>query len=102
MKKIVLLCGAGMSSSLLMMKMREEAKKEGLDCEINAYSLYVAIEKGLIEGDCILIGPQVRLSLDKVRQLYPNIPSEVIDMNAYGMMDGRRVLVQAIKLMKRG
>ncbi|HAE17512.1 MAG TPA: PTS sugar transporter subunit IIB, partial [Erysipelotrichaceae bacterium] len=38
-KKITLFCAAGMSTSLLVSKMREEAAKNGWDYDINAYSL---------------------------------------------------------------
>ena len=38
-KKITLFCSAGMSTSLLVNKMREAAKKNGKDYDINAYSL---------------------------------------------------------------
>ena len=42
MRKVVLLCAAGMSTSLLVNKMRDAAKEEGYDCEINAYALATA------------------------------------------------------------
>ena len=32
MRKVVLLCAAGMSTSLLVNKMRDAAKEEGYDC----------------------------------------------------------------------
>lgn len=38
MKKIMLCCSAGMSTSLLMKKMIAEAEQRGLPVEINAYA----------------------------------------------------------------
>ena len=38
MKKIVLLCASGMSTSMLVKKMQEAAKAENYECEISAYS----------------------------------------------------------------
>ena len=46
MKKIVLMCSNGMSTSLMVAKMREAAAKAGYECTINAYSLAAAKEVG--------------------------------------------------------
>ena len=37
MKKIVLLCAAGMSTSILVKKTQKAAKAESFDCEIATY-----------------------------------------------------------------
>mgnify|MGYP002669419691 CR=1 FL=1 len=97
MKKIVLLCAAGMSTSLLVNKMREVATKEGFECDINAYSVSEAQKHGS-EADVILLGPQVRFELSRVKSL-AKCPVDSIDMRAYGMMDGAKVLQQAKTLM---
>lgn len=39
MKKIVLFCAGGMSTSLLVNKMREAAAKQGKEYDINAYDM---------------------------------------------------------------
>ena len=97
MKKITLFCSAGMSTSLLVNKMREEAQKKGEDYEINAYSLN-ELDKGA-DADAILLGPQVRFALDKVKSTYPEKPIDFIDMRVYGMMDGKGALEIAEKIM---
>lgn len=98
MKKIVLLCSQGMSTSALVMKMREVATRNNLDYEINAYSVDSA-ETTAKNADVILLGPQIRYKKNDVQKLFPNIPVEVIDMSAYGMLDGKKVVVLARKLM---
>lgn len=65
---------------------------------IEAYSLNELDEKGK-EADVILLGPQVRYNLDKVKKVYPDKPVQVIDMGLYGMMKGKEVLEEAKKLM---
>ena len=52
--------------------------------------------------DVVLLGPQVRyLEAGSKNKLEgTNIPLAVIDMTAYGMMNGPKVLQQAIDLMK--
>ena len=97
MRKVVLLCAAGMSTSLLVNKMRDAAKEEGYDCEINAYALATAKEH--TDADVVLLGPQVRFGLNNVKKDLPGIPVEAIDMQAYGTMNGKKVIAQVKKLL---
>lgn len=98
MRNIVLVCAAGMSTSLLVNKMRAAAAEIGYECEINAYPVAEAADVGQ-NADVILLGPQVRYNLARVREQCPNCPVEAIDMTAYGMMDGKKVLLTAKELM---
>lgn len=98
MKNIVLLCAQGMSTGMLMNKMRSAAKASSYECTISATSVSQAKSAAEI-ADCILIGPQVRYELENVRKQCPNLPVEVIDMVAYGRLDGAKVLAAARKLM---
>ena len=98
MKKIFLLCSAGMSTSLLVNKMKEAAKSQGYEYDITATSL-ANLKDVKDEADVILLGPQVRFDKERVEKEAQNIPVSVIDMTAYGMMDGQRVLNQARKLL---
>lgn len=91
MKKIVLLCAAGMSTSMMVSRMRTAAKDMGYDCDINAYAMSEAKEVGK-DADIILLGPQVRFSVGKIQQECPGVPVEAIDIKSYGMMDGKAVL----------
>lgn len=93
MKKIILLCAAGMSTSALVRKMKEAAVAEGYDCEISAHSVSEA--KNYADADIILLGPQVRYRLKEVQGQLPNNKVEVIDMKDYGMMNGKGVLARA-------
>jgi PTS system cellobiose-specific IIB component len=90
MKKIVLLCSAGMSTSLLVNKMREAAKKQGYECSIDAYPIRSATEHGK-DADIVLLGPQVRFQLRKLNQDL-SCPVEAIDPMTYGRMDGEALL----------
>lgn len=99
MKKIVLLCNQGMSTSALVMKMREVIERNNLDYEVNAYSVDSA-EISAKDADVILLGPQIRYKKNDVQKQFPDKPVEVIDMASYGMLDGKKVVVLARKLMK--
>lgn len=99
MKKIILLCAGGMSTSLLVAKMKEEAQKDGYACEISAHSTAEAVKVGK-DADLILLGPQVRFSLGKVKSQCPGVPVEAIDMRLYGKMDGKALLELAKNKVK--
>ena len=77
MKKIILLCSNGMSTSMMVAKMKEAAKKIGYDCTIAAYALSAASEV-TADADCILIGPQVKHKLGEVQAACPGIPAAPI------------------------
>lgn len=98
MKKIILLCAAGMSTSALVRKMKDAAKEMNYDCEIAAHP--VAEAKNFADADFILLGPQVRYRLKEVQGQLPNNKVEVIDMKDYGMMNGKGVLEHVRKVLE--
>jgi PTS system cellobiose-specific IIB component len=83
----------GMSTSLMVNKMKAAAKEEGYDCDINAYALQKA-EEIIPSADILLIGPQISYELDRLRNTYPDKKIEAINMMDYGRMDGVKVLHQ--------
>ncbi|MBC5630130.1 PTS sugar transporter subunit IIB [Clostridium sp. NSJ-6] len=97
MKNILLVCAAGMSTSLLVNKMKAAAKDRGLEIEINA--LPVSECSSVIDKvDIVLLGPQVRFQKPQVDALVNGrIPVEVIDMRLYGTMNGKAILEQVIE-----
>lgn len=96
---IILTCNGGMSTSLLVEKMKKEAKAQNKDYLIKA----VAVEKlkGVLDtADVILLGPQIQYALGKTKELVKgtNIAVDMIQPMNYGMCDGKAVLQQAEKL----
>ena len=49
--------------------------------------------------DVMLLGPQVRFLESKMKAIAGGKPVAVIDMQAYGTMNGAKVLEQALKLL---
>jgi len=103
MKTILLVCSAGMSTSLLVTKMEAAAKEQGLERKIFALPFSDA-PRVLEEVDCILLGPQVRFQKAAIEKLAASrkagpIPVDVIDMRDYGTMNGKAVLAVAEKLI---
>lgn len=100
MIRIILLCCAGMSSSVLAQKMREAAKDKDIDVEIEAYHTDILDKK--VDGvDVVLIGPQIRFDFIKHKKLCDkkNIPIELIPVTDYGLMRGDKVLELALDLI---
>lgn len=97
-KKIVLFCAAGMSTSLLVTRMKKAAAEKGKDYEIEAYPVSKYDELAS-SAAVILIGPQIRFQLNKLKEAHPDYKIAEIPMQMYGMMDGEGVLALAEKLM---
>lgn len=97
--KILLVCATGMSTSLLVRKMKEEAKIRELDCEIWAVSLG-QFKSEIDKCDVVLLGPQVKYEFDNFKPiaLEKGKKIDVIDMRDYGMMNGKNVLEKAISM----
>ncbi|MDS2779223.1 PTS sugar transporter subunit IIB [Streptococcus pneumoniae] len=95
MKQILLVCNAGMSTSMLVKKMQQSATERGIEISIQAKSMTEA-KKNIHEADVILIGPQIRYELLAVKEIAGNTPVDTIDIRDYGMMNGAKVLEQAL------
>lgn len=101
MKKILLCCSAGMSTSLLVTKMRKVAEERGIEVEIDAVALEL-FDENLTKYDIFLLGPQVKFKkTDFQKKANPyNKKVEVINMIDYGTMNGAKVLDFALNLIK--
>ncbi|AMC93119.1 PTS sugar transporter subunit IIB [Erysipelothrix larvae] len=98
MRKIVLFCSAGMSTSILVNKMIEAAKAIDYDCTVEAHSVSEVARLGA-DADIVLLGPQVRFNLAGVQKTLPGKPVEVIDMRMYGTMNGAAVIDHVRKVL---
>lgn len=97
--KIVLVCSAGMSTSMLVKRMQDAAELEGLKVEILAVA---ESEVSKIQNiDILMLGPQVRYLKTKFKSLEDSgIPVTVIETVKYGTMNGKAVLEDAKSLLK--
>ena len=101
---IMLVCAAGMSTSLMVEKMKKAAENKGIEADTFAVSAGEAdnyLESKKV--DVLLLGPQVRFMKskfeEKVKQY--NFALDIIPMVDYGMMNGEKVLDQAINLLNQ-
>lgn len=102
MYNILLVCSAGMSTSLLVTKMSAAAKAKGIETKIAAVA-EADLQKNIDGVDIVLLGPQVRYLLSKIQGLMApkGIPVEVINSIDYGTMNGEKVLSRAVELIKK-
>ena len=102
MVKIKLFCAAGMSTSMLVAKMRDAAKSKGVEAEINAFP-EAQMAKEIDGLDAALLGPQVAYKLGQAKKICEpaGVPVAVIPTVDYGMMNGAKVLDFALKLANK-
>lgn len=100
MKKIMLVCSAGMSTSMLVTKMKQAAESRGLEAEI--FAVAEAEAKNHTDVQVALLGPQVRFLKGKLEGMLAEYgtPVDIIDTVAYGTMNGDKVLDQALSLIE--
>ncbi len=94
MKKIMLVCNAGMSTGMLAKKIQEASNGT---MEVNAYG--EAEYMDYIDGvDMILVGPQIRHLLPNI-QASVSCPVQSIAPQHYGIMNGKAVYDEIIKVL---
>lgn len=99
MCNITLVCAAGMSTSLLVSKMKKAAESRGVEAKIIAMP-EAEFERYEEPTDVLLLGPQVSHLLPKMKSTYEPKGIKVASINPmdYGMMDGNKVLDFALSL----
>ena len=101
MKKysILLLCAAGMSTSLLMRKLKKYALDNNIELNIDAVGLsandYVDEAK---KHDVILMGPQVSYRLNEVKEA-TKMPVATIPSSDYALGNAKNIFALAAKLL---
>ncbi|MBF2656514.1 PTS sugar transporter subunit IIB [Listeria seeligeri] len=101
MKNIMLVCSAGMSTSLLVKKMTEAIEKSQVEATVIAVA-EADFDKYRNNVDVVLLAPQVRfLEKNLKRVLDPlGIPVSIINGIDYGTMDGEKVLNDALTMVE--
>ena len=100
MKKIMLCCSAGMSTSMLVKKMEASAQERGIEADIKAFGAN-EFSANVGQYQVVLLGPQVKYmqgDLQKVADEF-GIKVEPINMMDYGMQKGDKVLDFALELI---
>lgn len=101
--KILLMCAAGMSTSLLVTRMEKYAKEKGYTDLVISAEPVEDLDRHVDFYDVFLLGPQVRYKEEWVKEIveekgkkYANIPLQV-----YGMVDGKQTFELALRLLNK-
>lgn len=103
-KNIMLVCSAGMSTSLLVTKMQKVAETKEISADIFAVGASEVDETlGKRNVDVLLLGPQVRYMKEEFEKKVTgkDIPVDVINMQDYGLINGENVLQTALDLINK-
>lgn len=95
---VLLLCSQGMSTGMLCDRIKAAAEADG--CELNIWAASeIKAREHVGKADLILLGPQVRYLSKRIQDMAGDKPVEVIDMVAYGTMNGTKVYEDIKKSM---
>lgn len=99
MKKITLICAGGFSTSMLVSSMEEVAKTKGIEATIRA-AAEAKFNEYENDTDVLLLGPQVGYLVDEFKAKYASqgMKIAVIDSMDYGMMNGEKILNDALQM----
>lgn len=97
--RLLLACNLGMSTSLLVEKLKAEAKSRGLELEVDA----VPFDKVILTADktdILLLGPQIRYLVKKFEaQMGDKIPViAAMNMSDYGLLNAKKILDESLTL----
>jgi cellobiose PTS system EIIB component len=101
MIKILLCCAAGMSTSMVVNKMKKAAEEQGIEAEINAVGME-EFEAHYQQYDAFLLGPQIKYKLAELKAKADQVgkPIAVINQLDYGMMKGDKILSDVIAMIE--
>lgn len=100
MLNITLVCAGGISTSMLVTRMKEAASAKGVEADIRAMA-ESAFEKYDGKTDVLLLGPQIGFLEDDFKKTYEpkGIKVSVINIADYGMMNGEKVLDSVLNML---
>lgn len=100
---LLLICAAGITTGLLVRSMEKSIEEQELP--IHIFSAPSIVAQQIIKDDivdAIMVGPHISHELTRLKDLlnHENIPYQLIDKDSYRLLDGKKVVEQAIRLMK--
>lgn len=91
MKRILLLCAAGITTSLLTKKLDELVKEKNDQYEVVACPIAEVATLGQ-SAQMMLLSPQVRFNYGKIQQMFPNKLVIKIESDEYTSLEASKIL----------
>ncbi len=95
MIKILLICSAGISTSRVVERMRDHAKTLNVKVKIKSIGDANKAES-IPRASIILLGPQIRYTIDEVKKVSGTTPVVVMDSQNFGLLRGDLILEAAL------
>lgn len=95
---VLLVCAAGMSTSILMKKLEKYAEEQGIQFSIRATGFNNAATD-CVGVDCVLLGPQISYRKEAVQKAVGAIPVGVIAPADYGIGNCAHIFDQISSLI---
>lgn len=101
MVRIVILCAAGMSSSLIVKSIAKAAEAQGVEVDVHCQPSLNFKDQDFGAVDVVLLAPQVRGQAADIRKYLAqyNVKIADIGMYEYGLVKGDAILKQVLDLL---
>lgn len=98
MKKVILICNAGISNSLLVKHIQEATKEKNIQLDVSSTPVLSCKDK--VENiDLVLLAPQVAHKLEEIKSITKKDNVEVINTNDYANGDGYAILNHILSVL---
>ncbi len=101
--RILVVCGAGASSTFVAQRVRRAAHARGVECVAVAGTL-PSLPIDLDAADILLVGPHLEQEIDVIRQEAEprGVNVAVLPPDIFGDLDGTRALALALEAAREG
>ncbi len=101
--RVLFVCSAGMSSTIAVNALKEEAKKNGIEIEVLAVGTQEFVDEVKNGWDVAMVAPQIRHRYSYLEEAAKeaNVPCALIQPQAYSPLGGSRLLAQAKTLFEQ-
>lgn len=91
MKRVLLLCAAGITTSLLTKKLDDLIKVINKEYQVVAYPIAEVATQG-IQAEVLLLSPQVRFNYAKIKHMFPDKLVLKIDAEDYKNLNAEKII----------
>ena len=102
MINVLISCAGGFSSSLVISKVREAAKKKNV--EVNAWAINSGdFDANVDKADIVLVAPQIQYMYSQFKEKSDkrNIPCLMVSQQDYGRCNGEHILETVLEALKK-
>lgn len=102
MKRVIIVCSASLTSSLLSSRLQKYSNENGLDLLFQPLP-YIQLKDMIVGVDCVLLTPQVRFSKNEITAAVNktrNVPVALIDVLDYDQSNVESICNLVLSIIK--